>query len=188
MTYRFSGFRVDAVRRLLFGADGEPIPLKPRVFDTLLYLVEHRGELLDKRTLLEAIWPNVVVEENNLNQAISTLRRVLGETRDEHRFIVTEPGRGYRFVASVEPVPAVTTEPSPARAETAVPMAAGGSVPATPLTSPGATRASPSGAVRGAREVEDAVPLMLVSAAIAATVRIGCDRRLPAGNRADAIR
>jgi TolB-like protein/DNA-binding winged helix-turn-helix (wHTH) protein len=103
-TYRFSGFTVDPVRRLLFGADGRPIALKPRVFDTLLYLVEHRGELLEKEKLLDAIWPGVVVEENNLNQAISTLRRVFGETRGENSFIVTEPARGYRFVAQVETV------------------------------------------------------------------------------------
>ena len=120
LAYRFNGFRVDPVRRLLFGADGEPIPLKPKVFDTLLYLVERPGELVDKQALLEAVWPHVVVEENNLNKAISTLRQVFGETRDEHRFIVTEPGRGYRFVASVEAVPAVTTEPSSARADAAV--------------------------------------------------------------------
>ena len=108
LAYRFNGFRVDPVRRLLFGADGEPIPLKPKVFDTLLYLVERAGELVDKQELLEAMWPRVVVEENNLNKTISTLRRVFGETRDEHRFIVTEPGRGYRFVATVE-----TTSPQP---------------------------------------------------------------------------
>jgi TolB-like protein/DNA-binding winged helix-turn-helix (wHTH) protein len=116
--YRFSGFSVDPVRRLLFGPDGQPIAIKPRVFDTLLYLVEHRGELLEKQALLDAIWPNVVVEENNLNQAISTLRRVFGETRGENSFIVTEPGRGYRFVARVEPVaggaPAATTPASTA--------------------------------------------------------------------------
>lgn len=100
--YRFNGFRVDPARRLLFGADGTPVPLKPKVFDTLLYLVERPGELVGKQALLEAVWPHVVVEENNLNKAISTLRAVFGETRDEHRFIVTEPGRGYRFVASVE--------------------------------------------------------------------------------------
>ena len=122
VTYRFSGFSADPVRRLLFGPDGEPIALKPRVFDTLLYLIEHRGELLQKQALLDAIWPHVVVEENNLNQAISTLRRVLGETRDEHRFIVTEPGRGYRFVAPVEAVPVESAtsmrgvHPSPAEA------------------------------------------------------------------------
>jgi DNA-binding winged helix-turn-helix (wHTH) protein/Tol biopolymer transport system component len=117
LTYRFSGFSVDAVRRLLLGPDGRPIALKPRVFDTLLYLIEHRGELLEKQTLLDAIWPNVVVEENNLNQAVSTLRRIFGESRDDHRFIVTEPGRGYRFVARVETVTAEA--PAPAHALTA---------------------------------------------------------------------
>ena len=184
LAYRFNGFRVDPVRRLLFGADGEPIPLKPKVFDTLLYLVERAGLLVDKRALLEAIWPNVIVEENNLNKAISTLRRVLGETRDEHRFIVTEPGRGYRFVASVEAGPAVTTEPSPARAETAVPMSTGGSVPATPVTSPGAMRESLSSAVESARDVKTPT----VDPGLGGhrgNVRIGCDRRLPAGSRAD---
>ena len=94
LAYRFNGFRVDPVRRLLFGADGEPIPLKPKVFDTLLYLVERPGELVAKQALLEAVWPHVVVEENNLNKAISTLRQVFGETRDEHRFIVTSPAAG----------------------------------------------------------------------------------------------
>jgi TolB-like protein/DNA-binding winged helix-turn-helix (wHTH) protein/Tfp pilus assembly protein PilF len=102
----------------MFGADGQPIPLKPKVFDTLLFLIERRGELVDKQALLEGVWPHVVVEENNLNKAISTLRQVFGETRDEHRFIVTEPGRGYRFVASVATEPAMPTG-SPS-AETAV--------------------------------------------------------------------
>jgi TolB-like protein/DNA-binding winged helix-turn-helix (wHTH) protein/Tfp pilus assembly protein PilF len=104
--YAFEGFHVDAQRRVLSRAGGDPIPLAPKVFDTLLYFVEHRGELLDKRALLGAVWPHVIVEENNLNQSISTLRRVLGERPGEHRYIVTEPGRGYRFVAAVRDVPA----------------------------------------------------------------------------------
>jgi TolB-like protein len=100
--YEFGDFRLDLQQRLLLsGADGRPIPLSPKVFDTLLYFVERRGELLDKTTLLRAIWPNVVVEENSLNQNISALRRALGENPGEHRFFVTEPGRGYRFVADV---------------------------------------------------------------------------------------
>jgi adenylate cyclase len=81
--------------------DGAPLTLNPRVFDTLLYFVEHRGELLDKPTLMKAIWPDTIVEENNLNQNISALRRVLGESRNEHRYIVTVPGCGYQFVADV---------------------------------------------------------------------------------------
>jgi DNA-binding winged helix-turn-helix (wHTH) protein/TolB-like protein len=99
--YEFSGFRVDPGRRLLVGLDDKPVFLKPKAFDTLLYLVEHAGEVCEKRALMQAIWPGLVVEENNLNQNVSTLRRVLGERRGEHRFIVTEAGRGYRFVAPV---------------------------------------------------------------------------------------
>ena len=108
LAYAFEGFRLDAQHRVLSRASGESIPVAPKVFDLLLHFVERPGQLITKRALLEAIWPHVIVEENNLNQVISGLRRVLGETRDEHRFIVTEPGRGYRFVASVEIVPAIS--------------------------------------------------------------------------------
>jgi DNA-binding winged helix-turn-helix (wHTH) protein len=80
------------------------LPLTSKAFDTLLFLVEHRGELIDKATLMTGIWPNVVVEENNLNQNISLLRRVLGECPGEYRFIVTVPGHGYCFVASVSTI------------------------------------------------------------------------------------
>jgi len=104
--YEFGGFRLDARRRVLMGADGAPIALKPKVFDTLLYFVEHAGDALDKSALLAGIWPDVVVEENSLNKTVSEVRRVLGETPDEHRFIVTVPGRGYRFVAIVSREPA----------------------------------------------------------------------------------
>jgi TolB-like protein/DNA-binding winged helix-turn-helix (wHTH) protein len=120
VVYRFNGFRLDPGRRLLFGADGQPIGLKPKVFATLLYLVERPGELVNKEELLAAVWPHVVVEENNLNKAISTLRQVFGETRDSHRFIVTEPGQGYRFVASVEAASEAATEPPPMLAKPAV--------------------------------------------------------------------
>jgi TolB-like protein/Flp pilus assembly protein TadD len=99
--FAFAEFSLDPRRRLLFGANGEPIALNGRAFDTLLYLVEHADELVDKRTLMRVVWPNVIVEGNNLNQTISALRRILGEMPGEHRFIVTVPGRGYRFAPSV---------------------------------------------------------------------------------------
>jgi TolB-like protein/DNA-binding winged helix-turn-helix (wHTH) protein/Tfp pilus assembly protein PilF len=101
MVYMFKGFRLDPSGRWLLSADGQPISLTSREFDTLLYLVAHRGELLDKNTLMQTIWPDTVVEENRLNQVISALRKALGERPGEHRFILTEPGRGYRFVAEV---------------------------------------------------------------------------------------
>jgi TolB-like protein len=117
--YEFGGFRLDGRRRQLFSADaGEPVPLTPKVFETLLYFVEHRGELLDKATLLRALWPGLTVEENNLNQNISTLRKALGEAPREHRFIVTVPGRGYRFVADVK-TPFVEAIPRQQRASSA---------------------------------------------------------------------
>jgi TolB-like protein/DNA-binding winged helix-turn-helix (wHTH) protein len=101
-TYEFGDFRIDPQRRVLISrSSGQPVQVTGKIFDTLLYLVEHAGELLDKRTLLEALWPQVVVEEANLTQTIHTLRRLLGERPGEHRYIVTVPGRGYRFVADV---------------------------------------------------------------------------------------
>jgi DNA-binding winged helix-turn-helix (wHTH) protein/TolB-like protein len=100
----FGDFVVDVrQRRLLQRTRGEPIPLTAKVFDTLLYFAQRPGEVLDKDTLLSAIWPGVVVEENSLTQNVSTLRQVLGEARGDHRYIVTVPRRGYQFVAEVTP-------------------------------------------------------------------------------------
>jgi TolB-like protein/DNA-binding winged helix-turn-helix (wHTH) protein len=102
MAYEFQGFRLDADRRqLLTAGSAEPIHVSPKVLETLVYLVEHRGELVEKDALMKALWPRVVVEENSLDRNISTLRRLLGERPGENRFIATVPGRGYRFVAEV---------------------------------------------------------------------------------------
>lgn len=124
--FAFGGFRLDPGRRRLLSADGLPLALTSRVFNTLLYLVEHHGTLVDKGTLMQAVWPDTVVEENNLNQAITSLRKALGETPEEHRFIVTEPGHGYRFVAEVKTLdqehgPEVAVEYSPLQAEQFIP-------------------------------------------------------------------
>lgn len=100
--FEFGDFTINAdQRRLVRRASAEAVPLSPKAMDTLIFLIEHRQDLLDKDTLLAAIWPNVTVEENSLTQTISTLRRVLGEARGENRYIATIPGRGYRFVAEV---------------------------------------------------------------------------------------
>src|SRR6266496_3299283 len=98
--YEFGDFHLDAEKRLLWRGDA-PVPLTPRVFETLLYMVEHHDAVLDKERLMEAVWPDSIVEENNLSQNISTLRRIFGETPGSHSYIVTVPGRGYRFVAEV---------------------------------------------------------------------------------------
>jgi TolB-like protein/DNA-binding winged helix-turn-helix (wHTH) protein/tetratricopeptide (TPR) repeat protein len=99
--YEFGDFRLDTAKRHLRRLDGTTVPLTPRVFETLLYMVEHHDTVLDKERLMEAVWPDSIVEENNLSQNISTLRRIFGETPGSHGYIVTVPGRGYRFVAKV---------------------------------------------------------------------------------------
>jgi DNA-binding winged helix-turn-helix (wHTH) protein len=98
--YEFGEFRIEAAKRLLL-RNGAPVPLRPRVFDTLLHLVESRGRVVEKDELMRTLWPDTVVEENNLNQNISTLRRVLGEKSGENRYIATIPGSGYSFIADV---------------------------------------------------------------------------------------
>ena len=99
--YEFGAFQLDPVKRLLRRLDGTPVPLTPRVFETLLYMVEHHDSVMDKERIMEAVWPDSIVEENNLAQAIWKLRQVFGETPGSHSYIVTVPGRGYRFVAEV---------------------------------------------------------------------------------------
>ena len=98
--YRFDAFELDPLRRTLSRA-GEIIPLKPKVFDTLLVLVKNSGRVLGKDDLMGEVWPDAVVEEVNLAHNISLLRKALGQKAGETGFILTLPGRGYRFVADV---------------------------------------------------------------------------------------
>jgi DNA-binding winged helix-turn-helix (wHTH) protein/tetratricopeptide (TPR) repeat protein len=100
MIYSFDNYRIDAARRVLLH-DDQTVPLTPRIFDTLLYLVQHHDQVVGKEELLRAIWPDVFVEENNLTQSISGLRRALGERKGDNRFVVTVAGHGYRFAAPV---------------------------------------------------------------------------------------
>src|ERR1043165_5712280 len=98
--YEFGPFRLDASRRRLLRG-GEVVPLTPKAFDTLLALVEQSGRVVEKDDLMERVWPGVAVEENNLTQNVSALRKALGERREEPQYIATVPGLGYRFIASV---------------------------------------------------------------------------------------
>jgi len=82
--------------------DGEVIRLTPKAFDLLLVLVEENGRTIEKDELLEKVWVGTVVEENNLNQNITALRKCLGDSRHESQYIATIPGVGYRFVAEVK--------------------------------------------------------------------------------------
>jgi pimeloyl-ACP methyl ester carboxylesterase/DNA-binding winged helix-turn-helix (wHTH) protein len=94
--YSFDAFRVDPIERLLFKEDRE-VALTPKVFDTLLVLLENTSHVLTKQELMQQVWPDSFVEENNLAQNISILRKALGE-----RYIQTVPKRGYRFVGNVK--------------------------------------------------------------------------------------
>src|SRR5512134_1735932 len=115
--YEFEGLELDARRGVLRRkADGQAVTLTPKVISALVYLVERAGTLVEKQALYDALWPNVVVEESNLTQTIHVLRRALGEHPEDHRFIVTVPGRGYRFVADV----AMQTVQGPAQLGTPV--------------------------------------------------------------------
>jgi len=101
-SYQFGPFQLDAKDRMLL-REGEYVPLAPKVFETLLALVEHRGRIVDKEELLKEIWPNTFVEEVSLAKNVSTLRKALDDTHPP-RYIETIPKRGYRFVAEVRPV------------------------------------------------------------------------------------
>jgi DNA-binding winged helix-turn-helix (wHTH) protein/TolB-like protein/Tfp pilus assembly protein PilF len=103
LSYAFGAFRLDAVDKVLFHRD-HAVPLTPKAAETLLALVERHGRLVTKDELLRIVWPDTFVEENNLAQNISMLRRVLGESAGDRQFIETVPKRGYRFVGPVERV------------------------------------------------------------------------------------
>src|SRR5262245_39806055 len=101
--YEFGQFRLDGAERVLWRGD-ELIVLPPKVFDTLLMLVDKEGSVVSKSELMEAIWADAFVEESNLSQNIYTLRRTLGADEQGRQFIETVPRRGYRFAVPVKPV------------------------------------------------------------------------------------
>ena len=141
--YLFDGFRVDASERILFKENRE-VPLTPKVFDTLLVLLENSSHVLTKKELMQQVWPDSFVDENNLAQNISILRKALGASTTGEHYIQTVPKRGYRFVADVS-APAV----SPVEA-------------ASPAPKPPETMYAPSGDVNIAYQVIGDAPLDLV--------------------------
>lgn len=98
--YVFEGFRLDLARRRLSDREGRVLSLSARAYDVLAHLVEHRARVVSKDELLRTVWSRVVVEENNLNQAIYNVRKALGDSRESPQFIVTVAGRGYQFIAA----------------------------------------------------------------------------------------
>ena len=100
---KFDSFCVDAEKRLL-ERNGEVITLESKTFETLLVLLRHRGETVSKDALIREVWKDVAVSDDSLTQQISRLRKALGEKPKAHRFIVTVPGVGYKFVADVQEI------------------------------------------------------------------------------------
>jgi DNA-binding winged helix-turn-helix (wHTH) protein len=98
--YEFGPFRVNPEKEILLRA-GEPIQLAPKTFQILLVLVRHSNEVVTKEDLMKAVWPDTFVEEANLSRNIFMLRKALGERPQDHRYVVTVPGRGYRLAESV---------------------------------------------------------------------------------------
>jgi DNA-binding winged helix-turn-helix (wHTH) protein/TolB-like protein len=100
-SFEFDRFRVDTLSRKLY-RDDRPVQLTSKAFDTLLVLLKNAGEVVTKAELFDRVWAETAVEENNLTQQISALRKAFGEKASDHKFIVTVPGRGYCFVAAVK--------------------------------------------------------------------------------------
>ena len=99
-SYSFGPYLLDVGERRLL-RDGQPVPVRPKIFDTLRALVENNDRLLHKEELMAMVWPDTTVDESNLTHNLSVLRKILGQSR-ETQYVVTVPGRGYRFTAPVE--------------------------------------------------------------------------------------
>ena len=99
--YEFGPFRHDPTERLLL-RDGHPVPLTPKAFDVLMVLLQHSGHLVEKKQLIEAVWPTSFVEEGNLSVMVHALRKAFGSDHRDHTYIETVSKRGYRFAAEVK--------------------------------------------------------------------------------------
>ena len=113
--YAFGPFIVDPVKRTLCRQD-RFVPITAKPFEVLVVLLQHRDRVVSKDELLSLVWPDTAVQENNLVRQISSLRRALGQRADQHDYIVTIPGQGYRFVATVNSAHPL---PPPANADVA---------------------------------------------------------------------
>jgi DNA-binding winged helix-turn-helix (wHTH) protein/Flp pilus assembly protein TadD len=150
--YQFGPFVLNPRKRIVL-RDNQLVPLTPKCFDILLVLVENRGEVMVKDELMDSVWQDTVVEEGNLNRNISTLRKALGESPNDHRYIVTVPGRGYRFVAEVQEVLEEPLKAIPRDGRSGADSSGGssdgtgkiGALQAVPLASPAIVRPAPAG-------------------------------------------
>src|SRR5215472_11077114 len=109
--YEFGEFRLDAAERLLL-RDGETLSLTPKIFDTLLLLVEDHGRLIKKDEFMQRLWPGTYVSEDTLAHNISVIRKVLADGSNGQTLIATVSKVGYRFVATVREFPALERDPA----------------------------------------------------------------------------
>jgi DNA-binding winged helix-turn-helix (wHTH) protein/TolB-like protein/tetratricopeptide (TPR) repeat protein len=174
--YGFGDFILERTQQRVLRRDGTDLGLTPRLFSALLLFVERAGDLLDKDTLILAIWPGLVVEENNLSQVISALRRALGDDVHGSRYIQTVPRRGFRFVAPVTLLPDAKSEPMSEAADPPQPVDGGAAI-AIPVNEPSIT---PVGLSR--RRLTRLAALGAAGAAIAGAAWWTVDRR--SGRRA----
>ncbi len=160
--YEFGPFVMDPAERLLL-REGQPVRLRAKAFDTLAVLVEHAGRIVTKDDLLRSVWHGQFVEENNLSQSISLVRRALGR-RAGSTYVETVPGRGYRFAMPVVDQWNTPTEPSsPSK------PAASGLKPDTPaalpipqIERPGGAEATTVPETRYARSGDDSIAYQVV--------------------------
>jgi DNA-binding winged helix-turn-helix (wHTH) protein/tetratricopeptide (TPR) repeat protein/TolB-like protein len=160
LLYECGSFLLDPKNHVL-SRNGAPLPLPPKAFETLLILVEHSGNLVEKEFLLREVWPDTFVEENNLTQYISLLRKVLGDSADQRVYIETVPRFGYRFVARVREVKTEEDEETPARSaesETVSPSHNGNADKSLNLSTPGL----PAAAVRRSTFLLAAITVLAV--------------------------
>jgi DNA-binding winged helix-turn-helix (wHTH) protein len=101
--YEFGPFRIDSVRKLLLRG-GRPLPLRPKVFDLLLLLIQREGRVVSREEIFRGLWPDTVIEEGNLTQSVHLLRGALGDRPADHRYVVTVPRGGYQFVGGARRV------------------------------------------------------------------------------------
>ena len=117
LAYEFGAFVLDTFQHALL-KDGKPVALTPKTYDTLLLLVRNNGRMVPKEELMKVLWPDSFVEESNLTQQVSMIRRALGESASDPRYIVTVPSRGYRFIAEVHRVEGQLIPPASVRPAT----------------------------------------------------------------------
>jgi DNA-binding winged helix-turn-helix (wHTH) protein len=156
MVYRFDRFTLNLARGALLTSDGAELPLRPKSFALLQFLVENAGRLLDRDTIMQAIWPDVFVTDDSITQCVRDIRRVLGD--ESQRLLRTLPRRGYLFnvaVSCASPATAVVDE---------LPWRSAGqfTVPTLPLLPFEDEEASPRPALEAGRTGRDNMPEELI--------------------------